>query len=130
LWRARRWRYLLNLIDHLPRNTYFSQAVASDEEHTRMMLEAQQRAGGEKGEYHPPLAQWSQEAGMLADLIDEVRALRYITTLAAGDGNNRPKPPVPYTRPENAAAKIKEDMRRERHEALVARMLPNRTDGG
>jgi hypothetical protein len=85
------------------------------------MLEARERAGLAHEPYFPPMAQWSQEAGMLADLIDEVRALRFITT--AANSENAPKPPVPYTRPQTAAERVKQEMRERKHRDIVARML-------
>jgi len=132
MWRSRRWRYLLNLIDHLPRNSYLSQAVADDEEHTRLMLEARERAGKSDEPHFPPMSQWSQEAGILADLVDEIRGLRYVT-IAANSGGSKPPPPVRYARPQTAADRIRADMRREKHEALANRILSRRhktTDGG
>lgn len=90
------------------------------------MLEARDRSGKSDEPYYPPMSQWSQEAGMLADLIDEVRALRHITILTSGDGKSQPKPPVPYTRPLTAAEKIRHEMRRAKHEALSDRILSRR----
>lgn len=52
----------------------------------------------EKGE--PEKARWSQMEQLTASLVDAVRRLEYITTLANSDGKSRkPPPPVPVRRP-------------------------------
>lgn len=74
LWRSRRWRRLLNLIDKLPRNTHYHQAVLADPEHLAMLDRA--RKGGDAGPAPlPPLATWSAEVEMGANIRDAILAL-------------------------------------------------------
>jgi hypothetical protein len=122
LWRSRRWRLLLNLIDHLPRNSYYAQAVANDEEHARMLLESMQ---GEKSDHSPALSTWTQEAAILADLVDAVNALQH-TLIAVNSTKGAGKPKDPYPRPKTAIDRVRRQVRQERHEALANRMLSRR----
>lgn len=117
---------LLNLIDHLPRDSYYAQAVADDEEHAALMLARQELNGGSKAtEQAPPLATWSAEAGMLADLIDSVNALRH-TLIAVNSKKGANNKLTPYPRPRTAIDKVRRRSRQAKHEALVARVLPMR----
>lgn len=132
LWSSRRWRALLNLIDHLPRNTYYSEAVANDEEHAKALAEAAEARRGEtEGEDPgPPMHLWDQNAAMTAELIDAVHGLTF--TVAAANGAKNLKPPNPYTRPKTAIDKMKRQVyaanRQKQHEALVARLLPHKAE--
>lgn len=122
---------LLNLIDHLPSNCYYSQAVANDEEHARMLLEAQEARQSEDGKsdekWSPPSSTWSTEAGVLADLIDEVKLLRSTLIQVNSSGKSQPPKLEPYPRPRTALDKLRRRRAREQrqaaHEALVARVL-------
>jgi hypothetical protein len=123
LWRSRRWRYLLNLIDHLPADSHFMEAVSLDEEHARAMVKMSE--GMDKKPYAPPMSQWSMTANLLAVLIDEVRALRHITL--AVNSKQKPQPPNLYPRPQTAFDKVRLQEREAKHRALVARMLPHKS---
>lgn len=133
LWRSRRWRLLLNLIDHLPRHSYYSHAVAHDEEHAKLLAKAQaERAEqGEQKAPSPPLFQWTPEVNALADLIDAVHSMHHTLRLVNSDPKKKqPTPPAPYPRPQTAiqgaTQRAKHEARRKRHEALVARVLPHK----
>jgi hypothetical protein len=127
LFRARAWRKLLNLIDHLPRNSWFTEAVSNDEEHAAMVAKAMAERSDDEPDSHPPMRTWSSELEMLAKLVDAVRANTY-TLAAVNSGKGSPPPPEP--RPQTAlerAQKIARHQRRKaKHEALVARMLPHK----
>lgn len=118
MWQSRRWRFLLNVIDHLPRTSYFSQAVANDEEHALMILQAQE-AGMMPGRPGPSLTHWSPEAERLDSILDGIRAL--IVATANGAGAHLP-PPKPVARPTTALDRVRHRQRMLKHEALVARV--------
>lgn len=130
LWRARRWRYLLNLIDHLPRTTYFTEAVSNDPEHAKMIAEslASQETSGESEAAHPPMRTWDQQSALLADLVDAVRENTRVTLMAAGDKN--PPKVTPYSRPltalDAARRRATEEKRLQAHESLADRLLARR----
>lgn len=129
LWRARRWRYLLNLIDRLPRHSYYYEAVANDEEHAKMLAKAMaSREAGDGGPKGPPIHTWTPEVSALTEVLDAVRNVAY--TVAAVNSTKRIEPPKPAQRPVTALDRL---MKRERHEArqathqkLVARLLPHK----
>lgn len=130
LWRARRWRTLLDYIDHLPGHSWFSAAISNDEEHATMLAEsmAQREKEGEAAPSGPSLQTWTPEVAMLTALRNDVRYLTYVTQAAAGDKAAKPPPPLPHptTALENAMQRVQFQSRKASHEALVARMLPNK----
>jgi hypothetical protein len=129
LWRSRQWRLLLNLIDHLPQNTWYQAAVNEDPEHAAMVLAARDKAkkAGEPdpAPAKPSLAIWSPEVDKLATLIDEVRALQAIL-IRVNNGNA--KDPKPVARPGNAMESARLRTRQAEHDAMKARLLPNTTE--
>lgn len=114
LWSERRWRLLLNLIDHLPRNSFFIEAVGNDDELAKL-------APASSGPHVERLSQWSHESELLAVIIDRLGALVSVEVAAAGG-----KPPKiePYARPVTAAQRARTLSPIGRHEALVARLMP------
>lgn len=130
LWRERRWRYLLNLIDRLPRHSYYYEAVANDEEHAEMLAKAmaQREQGDSTGPTGPPIHTWSPEVAALHDVLDAVRNVSY--TVAAVNSQKRIEPPKPAPRPVTALDRLmKRERHRERqakHQSLVARLLPHK----
>jgi hypothetical protein len=107
--------------------------VAGDEEHAKLLLAAQaaRKADSEPGEYHPPLTRWTPEVEALAAVVDELRLVRHILTLANSDPKkSKPKMPPLYARPVTALGRLRPRMdhqrRKAKHEALTARLLPNR----
>lgn len=131
LWRTRRWRYLLNLVDHLPSNCWYTAAVSNDEEHARMMAEAmaEQERAPDAEDSGPPVQFWDQHAAMLADLIDATRAIPQALVAANG---GKPKEMPPYPRPKTALERARKlaafESRKARHEKLVQRVLPHKRD--
>ena len=123
LFQRRRVRRLLNLINHLPRNTHFTEAISLDEEHA----EAVARAPQEKREpYRPPMHAWSMEAQMLATVIDRLGALQHIL-VAVNSKKGAGEPPKPYPVPLVALERIRHQVRMQKHQSLVARV--KRQDG-
>lgn len=125
-WASRRWRRLLNLIDHLPRNSHYAEAVVNDEEMAE--LQAADIDPSEKPkEQPPPLREWSIEAELLARIADRV-GVEVDATIASAGG--KPIRMGPVMRPETAIdRKVREARERNRikiHESLVAQLLPGR----
>lgn len=134
LWRARRWRTLLDLIDHLPGHGWYAASVSMDPEHARMMAEsmAARRDAGEADaaeDSGPPLVHWTPEYAKLTDILDAIRHLDH-TTAAVQVGKAAGPPPEPSPRPitpiqrELKAAEYRR--RKQNHETLVARLLPHK----
>jgi len=131
LWRGRRWRFLLNLIDHLPGHSHYAAAVSQDEEHAELLAAAMANRGPASDERpSPALTSWTPEVNVLADLVDAVNALRHVTIVMGGDGKSQPKPPEPYTRPKSAIQeamrRAEYDRRKAAHESLTLRLLPHK----
>lgn len=120
MWRARHFKRLLELIDHLPGDTYYAQAVASDPTHAEMMAKEQ----GRSRDWAPPMATWDQHCELLATLNDKVEQL-FLATIAANSKPGSAKPKFqPYPRPRTMLSKAKRNSARQKHQALVARVLP------
>jgi hypothetical protein len=128
LWRSRNCRKLLNLIDHLPQNTWYHQAISEDVEHAMMLIKAREEA--EKRGIDPPpsgpaLRSWSPEVDIMTRVLDAVNNVAYVTGKASG---GKGKPPKPAPRPPSAMERAKLRLRAERHAILVRRMLPHLAD--
>lgn len=128
LWQARRWRYLLNVIDHLPRTSWYARAVATDEEAAKVIAK---RYAGEKapeapGEHRVPFEHWTPEVEQLTGVINELRALR--TQFVAANSTTKPGQPTFVFGPESAlqrfigAAKI--ELAKARHARISAMLTP------
>lgn len=136
LWRERRWQKLLDLIDCLPGHSWFSTAVSKDKDHARMLAEAIQarrQAEGEDGEPKkaegPPMNTWTPEVAELRTLADAVRRVEH-AIFAVQMGKKAGEPPAPLPRPTSAledALRVADHYsRKAAHEALVARVLPQK----
>ena len=121
LWSLRQWRKLLNLIDQLPSNTKTNQAMANDEDYLRRVIAI--HGALPEGPQNPPLSAWSQESSLLAELIDEVRALKTITMKINSDKGKSVPNPEPVLRPKSAYQKISVELKLERHYALRDRLI-------
>lgn len=112
-----KYRRMLSLIDRLPQDSRFAEAVANDEEHVAMILEAQKDQPQEtRG---PALSSWSTTNDQLAALVDSVNTLIAIT-VKANQGN--PGKVKPSPRPTTKFAEIAEKQAVSRHRATVARV--------
>lgn len=135
LWRARRWRHLLDIIDHLPAHSWYAATVSMDEEHAKMMAEsimAQRDANPDSNTLEsqgPSLTSWTPEVAALTNVLDAVRGVQH-AVIAVQAGKKAPEPPKPAPRPVTPlerALKLAEFSRRKaKHEALAARVLPHK----
>lgn len=130
LWRGRRFRRLLNLIDHLPRHTWYSEAVSTDQEHAEMLAKALAEQGDDGSKHSPPMHTWSPEVDMLAKVVDAVRSVNHTLAAVNSEKGKAPKPPEPEARPKTALDGIRKaayhSQRQAKHEALAKRLLPHK----
>lgn len=124
LWQRRDLRYLLNLIDHLPRDSFFSEAVAQDEDHARMLLAHPSSRGSTA--YAPPLSTWSPEVELLTSILDAVQTAGIMSANVQGAKLPAPKP---APRPRTAVERLRTRAALEQHESLVARLTALREQG-
>jgi hypothetical protein len=118
-WRARRWRKLLNLIDGLPRDSAYVEALTSDEQWAAAVLDNPPPDG-------PPtrrMADWTPELEMLTNLYDRVGELIQVTVATAG---GKPRKVQPAPRPTTALERARRHRREAKHRSLVSRVLPHR----
>lgn len=85
MWQNRQWRRLLNLIDGLPRNSLYSEALAADTELAQSLLDLEM-----SGQVPPPeakvrISEWSPEREADADIVDWLK-LVYGATVGAATG--------------------------------------------
>lgn len=122
-WRSRRWRRLLNIIDHLPRNSAYREAVAEDEDLARQLLKVK-----------PPdddavpvrrMSDWSAEVEMLTAVLDRLGEL---VQAVAALGGAKPRRVQPAPRPVTAFERVRRNRRADQHRALVSRVLPHKRD--
>lgn len=116
-WRSRRWRRLLNLIDHLPRDSAYVEALSDDEEMAERMLGQADRAPRRR------MSEFSVEVELLSVIAD--RQAEIINALIARRGV-KPARIKWQPRPETALERVRRRKRRRQHEALVAKVLPAR----
>ncbi|MER7167028.1 hypothetical protein ABT336_13300 [Micromonospora sp. NPDC000207] len=117
-WRARRWRRLLNLIDGLPRDSAFVEALTSDDEWAAAVV-------ANPPEERPPsrrMAEWSPQVELLTNLLDAVRENTRVALASAG---GKPGQFAPAPRPVTALERVRARRRVSKHESLVARVLPH-----
>lgn len=113
-WRARRWRKLLNIIDRLPRDSAYMEAIANDDAIADRIVEMD--APAPTG---PRLSDWSPEVEALYSLVDRVTELIHLTASAHGAKPSKPK----YApRPVTALDRARQRRKQRRHRELVARV--------
>lgn len=119
-WRSRRWRRLLSLIDRLPRDSAYVEALSNDEEFAALFP-----ADDTPGQPVRRMADWSPAVEMLTVIVDRLgEVVQAIAALGGVKPRKLPRAPRPVTAAERLAAR----RRREGHQSLVARVLPNRTN--
>jgi hypothetical protein len=106
----------------LPATSRFHEAMSQDEEAMRASLEAN---GGQmpKGSA-PPLHSWTQEASLLAMLVEEMRAMKTILIKVNSKQGSAAPEVQPVQRPRSAWQKIEAEARLAKHAHLVSRLLP------
>lgn len=133
LWRARRWTLLLDIIDRLPAHSHYASAVSMDEDHARML--AEQIAAmpeDETGPRGPALTTWTPEVAALTNVFDAVRQVQHAIIAVNSEKGKTPESPKPSPRPhtplEAALKRADYNRRKAKHEALVARVLPQKAE--
>jgi hypothetical protein len=119
-WRSRRWRRLLNLIDHLPGHSAYAEALAADEVLAEVILAQPEPPDRFRG---PRVSEWTPERAALAEISDKLSVLIATTVAAAG---SKPPKVTPSPRPQVAADAVRERRRIEQHLRLVDMVLPDR----
>ncbi len=119
MWQSRRWRHLLNIIDGLPRNSAYHEALSNDIPLARMLSALPERKGGpirRMREFSAEVEVLSVCADRLAELIQAVGATK----------GAKPKAIRLMPRPVTASQRLAARRRKAKHDSIVARMLPNR----
>ncbi|MFE9337768.1 hypothetical protein [Streptomyces sp. NPDC007063] len=119
LWRQRRWRFLLNLIEHLPGDSHYLAAVANDDE---LVEQAPEPKPGP-----PPLHTWTPEVDKLTLIAD--RLGEAVTAIHNTVAKRPQRPPPRLPRPQTAQDRIKTKRRREKHH-LVKKRLREAAESG
>lgn len=117
MWRKGKHRRMLRLIEQLRRGSRFAAAVANDEEHVALILEAQKDQPEQAASYS--LEEWGTQNDQLAGLLDAVNTLVAVTVKANGGNPGRIKPSA---RPTTKFAEVAEQKAVSRHRATVARV--------
>lgn len=110
LWRSRQYRKLLNLIDHLPRASFYNEALGDDEELALLLAD---RPMPEPVEH---LSQWTKENELLALLVDRVNDL--LTIFIAANSRQAPPRIAPLLRPSTAIQRARLEQQHQDTEAL------------
>lgn len=133
LWRARRWRLLLNIIEHLPRSSHMHEAMSNDEEYAAAVAQqivGQKASGDEPPAWSPPMHEFTPDVAMLASVLDAINDVRF-TLVAVNSAKGQTPQPSPRTpRPESLLTKTvrraEETVRWRQHESLANRVLARR----
>lgn len=122
LWQTRQWRRLRNHIDRLPPDTYYRQAILNDPELVEKMLAREKDEPKQNG---IPVSQYTTMVSLQRDTITALKSLR--ATLIAVNSPGGKMPQVePYPGPITAVEQANHRMRQQKHESLVARVLPDK----
>ena len=134
LWRERRWTLLLDIIDRLPGHSWYASSVAMDEDHARMMAQAlaeREESGEDEPSKGPSLTGWTPEVATLTSILDAVRGVQHAVVAVQAPREKQPEAPKPAPRPvtplEKAIENARFKQRQAKHDALVARLLPQRS---
>lgn len=119
MWRNGKQSRMLRLIGQLRRGSRFAAAVANDEEHVALILEAEKNQPDKKDSGGYPLADWTTENDQLAALVDGQNTLIAVMVKANGGNPGRIKPSA---RPTTKFAEVAERQAVSRHRATVARV--------
>lgn len=118
-WRSRRWRRLLNVIDHLPRDSAYVEALTNDDAFAEAVL-AQDIPAGKPTRR---MADWSPTVELMSSILDR---LGEVVQAVAALGGAKPRKIAAAPRPVTARDRVAHRRRMENHRALVARVLPGR----
>lgn len=116
-WRRRRWRKLLNIIDRLPRDSAYIEAMSDDEDMAEHLLDRSEQGPKRR------MSEFSAQVELLSVIAD--RQAEMIQVLVARRGARPPR--IKWQpRPETALERVRRRRRRHQHDRLVARVLPAR----
>jgi hypothetical protein len=119
MWRQRRWRELLSILEFLPRTSAYAQAMATDAELAEQVVQIPE-AEGRSTQWTRSHRDYSPEVEMLSAVFDRLGEL--IRAVAATQGS-RAKPPSPAPRPVSAIERVRRRAAIEKHRRLAARVL-------
>lgn len=120
MWRSRRWRKLLNLIDHLPRNSAYVEALANDEDLVEQMLDRSDDAATGPTRR---MSEYSADVELLSAISDRIAELIQVTVAVNGAKPQK----IQYSpRPITAGERVRRRRRESKHRTLVSRMLPHK----
>lgn len=111
-----RWAFTLNLVEHLPRASYYAEAVLQDEDLAEAV--AIQPAG----KFERPIHEWTPELEALATVVD--RLAQVAQTIIATTPGGKPGVVKPYPRPITAVDKARARQSRRAVEEMAARLWP------
>lgn len=119
MWRRRKWRQLLSVLEFLPRTSAYAEAIANDEELAVEVLKIPQddrkaKWGREHRDYTP-------EVEMLSALFDRLGELIRVTAQSRGARVSKAGALAP--RPVNAIERVHARDARSKHDRLAARLL-------
>lgn len=112
MWRGRRYRLLLNVIDCLGRDTHYGEAIALDES-----LVDREQARAPAG--RPRMREWSPEVELLAAIYDRLSALIQIQSEKSLNLK-------PWPSPMTAAERVNAILARRQYDHLSAKLFPGR----
>jgi hypothetical protein len=118
LWRQRRWRKLLNIIDHLPRDSAYVEALTDDEELAERMLARPEQPAVKSLRR---MSEFSAEVEVLSVIADRIAEQ---TQVIAATKGAKPHKVKPMPRPRTAMEKVRKRRRETAHRSLVSRLLP------
>lgn len=114
LWRSRRWRLLLNLIDRLPRESHYVEAMLDDEQYALLVADMP------LSEPERRMREWTPELEALATVADRLVDVIDVLSIANGGKASELRRSI---RPVTAIERVRNRQRQRKHEALVARVL-------
>lgn len=118
-WRSRRWRRLLNIIDRLPRDSAYVEALSDDEQLAEQMIRQPDPPKAPRRR----MADWSPTVELLTAILDRLGEVT-MTIAALGGAKPRKFPRAPH--PVTAFERIRNRKREAKHRSVVARLLPGK----
>lgn len=116
LYETGRWAFALNLVDHLPRTSAYSQAVSQDDEL------AEDVADHASARRQVALTEWSPEVEALAVVVDRLADVaNTIIGVAGGHPSRVPR----YPRPVTAFDRVRARRLREAAKDLESKLFPD-----
>lgn len=122
LWKQRRWQYLLDIIDRLPRTSALAEAMAEDEQLAdRMLARADTDTNAPRRPPSRRVSEYSAEVELLSALLDRVGEVVQAVAASAGA---KPRKVTPAPRPVTAMERARTRRAKAKHRDVVARVLP------